>query len=74
MTSLREKRVLAADEVATLLGRQVALDARAAGWLTPCAVKPNAIRPRPFFTMDAVRAVEDRMAEGEYPTPKEGAR
>ena len=72
--TIRDKRVLTVEEASDLLGRQVAEDARRAGWLIPCTVKPNSQRPRPFFTMAAVRAVEDRMAEGEYPQPKEAAR
>ena len=65
--SLREKRILTVADVARLLGDQVAIDARRAGWLKPCVVKDNARNRRPFFRMEDLRAVEDRMSEGEYP-------
>ncbi len=69
---IRDKRVVTAAEVEALLGRQVADDARRAGWLRPCVVKANERFPRPFFRMVDVRAVEDRMAEGEYPGQVKG--
>jgi len=71
-TMIREKRILTMGEVDALLGRQVALDARAAGWLRPCVTKENARNRRPFFAMAAVRAVEDRIMDGEYPGQGKG--
>lgn len=65
--TIRDKRVLTSGEASALLGRQVFEDARAAGWLAPCVTKENERNRRPFFTAAAVRAVEDRMSEGEYP-------
>ena len=65
--SIRDKRILTVGEVEQLLGPQVAVDARKAGWLVPCAVKENARIRRPFFAMVNVRAAEERIMAGDYP-------
>lgn len=72
--SIRDKRILTAKEVQSLLGEQVARDARAVGWLRPCVTKENPRNRRPLFTMTEVRAVEDRISAGEYPGQEKEAR
>jgi len=70
--TLRDKRILTTAEAVSLLGIQTVRDARAAGWLKPVVTKDNARRPRPIFSMADVRAVEDRILEGEYPGQGKG--
>lgn len=51
------------------LGRQLFLDAIAAGWLSECARKPGGRTSPVFYRFADVHDVGLRIAAGEYPQP-----
>ncbi len=71
---IRQRRILTTADVVLLLSEQTMLDARAAGWLRPVAVKENSRRDRPIYSAADVRAVEDRILSGEYPGQRKEGR
>lgn len=68
MKSLPRKRVLRQVDVFDLLSRKVAEDCMRAGWLKPRA-RTGGQRSMKLFALDDVHRCEDRILEGEYPTP-----
>lgn len=67
MTTL-EPRIVSQADAFRLLGRQVAEDAIAAGWLAPCCQKSGLRGPaKKLYSVADLRRVEDRILAGEYP-------
>lgn len=66
------KRILRQVDVFEMLSRQVAEDCMRAGWLKPRARKEGT-RTLKLFAREDVHACEERILEGEYPTPKQTA-
>lgn len=60
-------RVLSQAEAYRYLRKQVMLDALACGWIAPCAVKQGAKLRTKYYRLQDVKAVEQRLLDGEYP-------
>lgn len=71
------KQLLSQSNVAEILGPQVFLDAVAAGWIKPRAIKKGRTaykNAKIIYALSDVREVEERILKGEYPQPAEPAK
>lgn len=73
-STLPDALICSQAEAIELLREQVFKDAIGAGWLQPCATKPNKKdADTKIYSVAAVQAVARRILAGEYPIPS-GAR
>ena len=70
-STLPDALICSQAEAIELLRRQVFDDAIAAGWLKPCAEKPNTSDvPTKIYSVADVQLVAKRILTGEYPSKK----
>jgi hypothetical protein len=66
--TLPQARTCSQAEAIQILRRQLFEDAEAAGWLSPCATKPNKKdAPSKIYSVAEIQLVETRVLAGEYP-------
>lgn len=68
-TLLPFRQLLSQADVHRLLGRKVADDCMAAGWIKPRAIRKTRNGRTKIFALSDVKDCEARILNGEYPNP-----